>query len=194
MTDTHTSSHGVPLREHEFDGIQEFDNKLPNWWLWTFYIAIIFSIGYWLWAHGLGLAPTDNEVMQRDLQTIREQAAGVDISEDGLQTDSLDLEIVANGRLVFEQNCITCHGPQASGIQADGSSGAGPNLTDAFWLNGGSAMQIHSTIFNGVEGKAMVAWNNLGSVAVRDVAAYVISLRNTNVEGKAAEGQEYTGQ
>src|SRR5262245_6962570 len=46
----------APLREHAFDGIREFDNRLPNWWLWTFYSACLFSVGYWILHHTLGIA------------------------------------------------------------------------------------------------------------------------------------------
>lgn len=42
------------LREHTFDGIAEMDNKLPNWWLWSLYLACIFSVIYWILFHTLG--------------------------------------------------------------------------------------------------------------------------------------------
>ena len=200
MSETHAnpesaSESGVPLREHAFDGIHEFDNKLPQWWLWTFYIAIIFSVGYWLWAHGLGIAPTDHEVMQKDLEAIRLNAAGVEISEDGLESDAGDEAILASGAEIFANNCSTCHGATANGMINETVPGAGPNLTDEYWIHGGKALDIHATITNGVLEKGMLAWGpQLGPVKVRDVTAYVLSLRNTNVEGKEAQGEKFTPQ
>lgn len=185
---------GVPLRDHTFDGIQEFDNKLPNWWLWTFWIACIFSIFYWMWAHGLGLAPTDREDLVAELERRAEAQEQVDVSREALLVAAADPEILAKGKQLFSENCFSCHGYEANSAPiAEGVQMLGPNLTDDYWLHGGHPEQIHNTILNGVPIKGMSPWGQLGPAGVRNVAAFVISVRGTNVEGgKEPQGEKFT--
>jgi cytochrome c oxidase cbb3-type subunit 3 len=83
---------------------------------------------------------------------------------------------------------VACHGPNAGGT-------VGPNLTDKFWIHGGSAMDIHRTVDEGVVEKGMLAWGRqIGPTKVQQVVAYVLSIRNTDVDGgKPAEGEAYEG-
>lgn len=43
------------LIDHNYDGIQEFDNPLPRWWVYLFYATIVFSILYYLNVPGIGI-------------------------------------------------------------------------------------------------------------------------------------------
>lgn len=36
----------VPTTGHEWDGIREFDNPMPRWWVWMFYATIAFAVWY----------------------------------------------------------------------------------------------------------------------------------------------------
>lgn len=190
------------LREHSFDGIQEFDNRLPNWWLWTFYLACIFAIVYWAWFHTLGLGDTPRqayEVEQRAAAARLEAAlANVTVDERLLLELSREPAVVAAGEELFKhpERCAQCHGPLANGIVA-GKDGAGPNLTDEFWINGGAPMDIYRTILEGGRpDMGMQSWKDRGPTFVQRAAAYVLSLRGTNVPGKAPEKDavRYVGQ
>jgi cytochrome c oxidase cbb3-type subunit 3 len=189
------------LREHTFDGIQEFDNRLPNWWLWTFYTACLFSIGYWIWFHTLnvGLLPDAAYVKEQQVagRKLEEAMARQTIDEAALAKMSANPALVDAGREIFRNPsyCAQCHGPEGNGI-VGGLHGAGPNLTDNFWIGGGSAMDVYTTIVNGRPEKGMQSWKDKGPTFVNRVTAYVLSLRNTNVQGKPPEpgAVEYTGQ
>jgi cytochrome c oxidase cbb3-type subunit 3 len=180
------------LREHEYDGIREFDNRLPNWWLWTLYGAIVFALGYWLFFHTwrLGNLPRDAYAAEMAVAAEAQLArmAGQELTDETLLLMSQVPERVAAGGAVFGQICATCHRPDASGD-------IGPNLTDGYWIHGGSPLQIHHTVTNGVPDKGMVAWmNQLGPQRIQDVVAYLITLRGRNLSGKAPQGLDDAGQ
>lgn len=171
---------------HEYDGIEEADNRLPNWWLATFYGSIVFAAAYFFYYHVYEMAPPTSEEYATELASrASEEAAAVD--EPTLLAAAQDAAIVAQGREVFATNCVACHGEQAQGV-------IGPNLTDDRWIHGGSPLEIHATVRNGVqiEGRQMPAWGPvLGARPVQAVVAYVLSIRDTNVAGRAPEGEVY---
>ena len=130
------------LRGHEYDGIEEYDNRLPNWWLFILYATCIFALGYWLVFHtfkvvDLPLARYDKEmVAAAEAQLAR-------MAESGLNDESLALmatipETVARGRDLFTTYCVVCHLDQGQGL-------VGPNLTDEYWIHGSTPMSIHKT-------------------------------------------------
>jgi cytochrome c oxidase cbb3-type subunit 3 len=182
------------LREHQFDGIEEFDNHLPNWWLWTFYGACIFSLFYWLYYHGLGLGPTSREYYEQEMAAAAAAKVSIEVTEESLLSLSTDTAGIQAGRQVFEQNCVACHGPDGSGTLG-GAPLPGPNLTDSAWIHGSGPLQIHATITNGVVEKGMFAWGPiLGPTKVQQVAAYVMTIRDTNVAGgKEPQGEVVGG-
>lgn len=175
---------------HVYDGIEEADNSLPLWWLITLWGSIVFSIFYWFYYHELshgGLSPMEAYNAEMEAQ------AGDVMSEELLLTMVSNPAALAEGAELFKTNCVSCHGDKAHGIDAAGKPGIGPNLTDEFWIHGGSTMQIHDTISKGATGESvMPPWgDSLGSKGVGKVAAYVLSLRNTNVKGKDPQGDKY---
>jgi cytochrome c oxidase cbb3-type subunit 3 len=94
---------------------------------------------------------------------------------------------LAAGQQAFTTNCVACHGTKAEGI-------IGPNLTDEHWLHGGGPAQIFGTIRDGVPAKGMPSWGPvLGPATVKSLTAYLLSLRNTRVPGKAPQGEIYHG-
>jgi cytochrome c oxidase cbb3-type subunit 3 len=146
---------------HSWDGIEEFDNPMPRWWLWTFYITIIWGIGYTIaypaWplissaTGGLLGYSTRGEVAQ-DIAAVEARNEGIN-----MQLASTELtEISANpelesyatsaGAAVFRTWCSQCHGSGAAGVQASGY----PNLLDDDWLWGGDIEAIHATISHGI--------------------------------------------
>lgn len=185
----------VAVREHSFDGIQEFDNHLPRWWLWSFYLACIFSFFYWLYYHGFALGSTPLENLAAELERTRASSPETMFSDDELRAASQDAAVVASGKALFDVNCIACHAGNGGGTLG-GVALPGPNLTDNAWIHGGSPVQILTTIWKGVPEKGMVTWGPvLGKDRVRSLVAYLLTMRNTNVDGgKPAEGAVYEGQ
>lgn len=179
------------LTDHDYDGIQELDNRLPPWWLWGFYASIVFAVVYLFRFHvtDSGLSSAEEfatEMQAAEMQIEQTAAAGgaVEIDIDNLMqlTDATSL---AAGREIFESTCFSCH-------QKDGGGAAGPNLTDAYWIHGGSMKDVYNTIHDGVPGTAMLPWKRLRPTKVHQVASYVMALQGTTpANPKAAEGELY---
>ncbi len=182
------------LTDHEYDGIHELDNNLPPWWVMGFYITIVSGILY-LGYYELYLG---GDMMEREYTTEMEDAAAqreaflaslannIDETNVELLTDATSL---SKGKEVFIGRCATCHGQLGEG-------GAGPNLTDKYWLHGGDVKQIFETIKYGVQGKAMIAWGEqLTPPQMQNLSSYIVSLEGTNPpNGKAPEGELYVPQ
>lgn len=165
---------------HVYDGIEEADNEMPLWWLTTFYVSVVFAVGYWFAYHELGSVPLPNDAYAAEVARRADQ--GGELTEDALAAFAGSTDEVARGRELFQANCVSCHGDRGQGQ-------IGPNLTDDRWLHGGTGVEILHTIREGVPALGMQAWlPSLGPVATRRLAAYVMTLRNTNVPGKAPEG------
>lgn len=174
--------------EHDFDGIQEYDNRLPNWWLFILYASIVFALGYWLFYHTvhagrLPVARYDQE-MGRAAEAQLAKASAGGLSEQSLLLMAQVPARVAEGQALFTQYCVVCHGAQGQGM-------VGPNLTDGAWIHGGRPLEIHRTVTDGVPAKGMAAWGRqLGPSRVEAVVSYVLTLRGTNAPGKGPEGAD----
>lgn len=175
---------------HEYDGILEYDNRLPNWWLYTLFGSIIFAALYWAYYQQLGIGKTPLELYQAEMareEAKKEaQAAALQpVTPEILLELSRDSQATEAGKQVYGQMCAACHGPTGGGL-------IGPNLTDEFWVHGGSPDKIYAVVKDGVLAKGMPAWGgSLGEEKVRAVTAYLLTLRNTKVAGgKAPEGEE----
>ncbi|MBL8731701.1 MAG: hypothetical protein JNN13_04985 [Planctomycetes bacterium] len=175
-------------RSHVYDGIQEFDNRLPNWWLWTFYGACIFSIFYWVHYHTIGTGDLPGAAFvkeQAEAQArLEKQMAENPITNESLLKMAGEATAVAKGDAIFHNaadplRCAFCHKDDASGL-------VGPNLTDDMWVYGGKPIDIYTTIMEGRPG-GMPAHKSRGLPFVLNVTAYVLSIKNTNKPGKAPE-------
>ena len=186
MNDPHEAKPDVVL--HEVDGIQEYDNRLPNWWLYTLYGSIVFSFVYWFAYESAGfvegpLAQYRSEAESAAAARASNMSVGAATPE-ALTTLSKDPTALALGKQVFSSTCAPCH-------RGDGGGVVGPNLTDEFWLHGAAPEAIYQTIATGVSDKGMPAWaTQLGPVRTQAVTAYVMSLAGTNAPGgKAPQGE-----
>ncbi len=180
-------------RGHTFDGIEEFDNRLPNWWLWTFYGACLFSLAYWVFYHTIGIGDLPGEAYAIEQQAaadkLAKQLADNPIDDAALLKLSKEPAFLAAGEKIFKDmtKCALCHKPDASGL-------VGPNLTDDMWIYGGKPMDIYTTILKGRQQDlakgymgGMQSWEHEGLQFVLHTTAYVLSIKNTNVPGKAPE-------
>lgn len=181
MTD---ASYDDPLRPHVFDDdIQEYDNRLPNWWLWSFYLACIFSLLYWLHYHALGTGPLPAEEFRAENEAAEARLTSGEVTEESLAALAAEPTAVEKGQQVFVKNCAQCH-------NANGNGNVGPNLTDKFWIHGGKPMDIYNTIIKGVVTKGMPDYweRQLGRTKCLQATAFILSIKNTNVPGKGPEG------
>jgi len=176
------------LLDHEYDGIREYDNPMPRWWLATLWGTIVFAALYALNViPGVGSGPGriaeyEAAVAAGDSVRAAHNPVAV-IDEAALLAVARDPAKLAAGRETFASTCSPCHA-------ADGGGGIGPNLTDAYWLHGGRPMDILHTINDGVLEKGMPAWGqSLNPEQVIAVAAYVTTLRGTTpATPKAPQG------
>jgi cytochrome c oxidase cbb3-type subunit 3 len=181
---------------HTWDGdLQEYNNPLPRWWLWLFYITLVFALGYLILFPGLGSyqgtlgwsshgSQYESEMKAADEKygPIYKQFAAVAITD--LATKPEYEEARAMGKRLFLTYCMQCHGSDARGSRGF------PNLADNDWLWGGSPEQITMSITNGRNGM-MPAHAHLGEEAIDNVASYVMSLSGRQVDAaKAAAGQQ----
>jgi len=171
--------------DHDFDGIQEYDNRLPNWWLWILWLTIVFSVGYWLVFHTYGIAKLPVAIYEQEMEDAGGSLADLGVrglTEADLEAMAADPARLAAGKEVWSTTCQVCH-------LADGQGLVGPNLTDEFWIHGGDAVTIHNIVVHGVVEKGMAAWGRqLGPDRTDAVVAYLLTMRGTHVEGKAPEG------
>jgi cytochrome c oxidase cbb3-type subunit 3 len=179
---------GQETKFHVYDDIVEHDNKLPLWWQLTLYGAIVFALCYWFGRRfdaiqTPGQAYSEVVAAERAAEAERARARGT-VDDDMLLTLSRDSATVAKGKATFAATCAPCH-------RADGGGLIGPNLTDGYWIHGNRPMDVFRTIADGVPAKGMPTWGpQLGQDRVLSVAAYVVTLRNTNVTGgKAPQGE-----
>ena len=183
MSDDIKSQEPKPM-DHEYDGIQEFDNPLPNWWLMTFFGTIIFGFIYFI-HYTYGGAQTQAQELQADLDALPKATEKVwDETELAAKVDQPDS--LKQGSAVFVSKCSACHGAQGQGV-------IGPNLTDKFWIHGtGQRKDIAQVVTKGVLDKGMPSWSGLISDdEILSVVGYVYSLRGTNpANAKPPQGQE----
>jgi cytochrome c oxidase cbb3-type subunit 3 len=168
---------------HVYDDIEEADNNLPVWWLLTFYGAIAFGLVYWFYYHEYGIGKLQSEKYAAAVAAAEAERSVV--TDESLRALVDDASAVASGQEIFTAQCVACHDTKGQGRE-----GLGPNLTDRYWIHGGAPTDIHSIITNGVAAKGMPPWAPiLGEQGVKEVVAYVLTLRNTDVPGKAPEGE-----
>ena len=185
---TPTDPNESMLMDHEYDGIKEYDNPLPRWWVWTWWATIIFSVLYWFNVPGVGVGEGQIADYEADVAAAEAQRSQLAASRPGPTEESLlalrdDPNTTALGQATFGQMCASCHGPDGGGV-------IGPNLTDDAWLHGESAMEVYTVVSEGVLAKGMPAWSTmLAPEQVEAVVAYVLTLRGTTpASPKAAEG------
>ncbi|KAB2923944.1 MAG: c-type cytochrome [Bacteroidetes bacterium] len=175
---------------HDFDGIRELDNRIPPWFNYLFLGTVIFAFVYLLDYHVFGISPLSGaeytaEVQNAEILKRISMAADGEIDENALAVlrDEPSLKLGAEN---FQKYCVSCHGAQAGGL-------VGPNLTDQYWIHGGTVKDVYSTIKMGVPAKGMISWQLVFSQKqMQQLASFVLSLQGTNPPGgKGPEGNLY---
>lgn len=197
---------GTETTGHEWDGIKELNTPLPRWWLWTFYVSVVWAIGYWIlmpsWplisSHTKGfLGYSNRAAVAERIEEARTAQSGfvarIEAAplEEMMAVPELRDFAFAGGRSSFAVNCSQCHG-----LGAAGSLGY-PNLNDDDWIWGGQAADILQSIRYGIrtdhdesrvgDMPAFVRDEVLGREEARDVTEYVLSLSGRAEDAAAAE-------
>jgi cytochrome c oxidase cbb3-type subunit 3 len=168
----------APTTGHVWDeDLAEYNNPLPRWWSWLFYITVVFAIAYLVLYPGLGswrgmlgwsqVSQLEQETAAADKRfgPLYEKFAATEV-----ETLAKNPEALAIGQKLFLNNCAQCHA-------SDGGGSRGfPNLTDRDWLWGGDAKTVKATITDGRTGTMPPFGPALGEQGVKDVAHYVMSL------------------
>lgn len=180
------------LLDHIYDGIQEYDNPLPPWWLWLFILTVIWSVFYFF------VYDVANISENKQIQLYEKEVSDFEkVKSEGGKAESLtlvdadfvvttDAAVIDLGKQLYIKNCVACH-------MTNGEGGIGPNLTDNFWIHGGSFKEIALTIANGVPEKGMTTWKGiLKKNEILAVANFVWSMNGTNPpNAKAPQGAEF---
>ncbi len=179
------------MLDHDYDGIKELDNALPPWWKYGFYITIVVAVFYMLkfevWKTGQDQTQEyTTEMTEAKAQTDAFLAAMKE-NVDEKTVVMADAAGVTAGKELFAKSCMACH-------MSNGEGGVGPNLTDDYWIHGGSINDVFKTIKYGYPDKGMQAWSSTYSpVQMQQIASYIKSLRGTNPpNAKAPQGDLYT--
>lgn len=173
---------------HDYDGIYELNNPVPRWFNVLFYGTVIFAAGYLYYYH-IGTGPQQDEEYEIEMtKAAKEKVLFLARSSEKYDesTVKVDPAMIENGKAVFMANCTACHGPNGEGL-------VGPNLTDEFWLHGGSINDVFKVIKYGVPDKGMTSWEkSLTSKKIAELSNYILSLQGSNPpNGKAPQGTKY---
>lgn len=203
----------VQTTGHAWDGdIQEFNNPLPGWWLWTFYATVVFAIIYWVlypaWPVGnsytkgmmneITYTTTDGKtktthwntraLLMKDMQDARaaQEKYLKDINastyEEIRSSEEKSAFAYSMAKVLFADNCAACHQSGGNGVV-----GYYPNLLDDAWLWGGSFSKIQETITNGHNGAMPGFKGRLNDKQISDVAEYVLSLSGNEMNSAAVQ-------
>jgi cytochrome c oxidase cbb3-type subunit 3 len=177
------------LLDHNYDGIQEYDNPTPGWWHLIFWGTIIWSVIYVVVWHLTPLIPDRITRLENTRQVaIEKQFAALMTIEDPIEkvrTIMGDENWLAQGASVFAGTCTLCHGKNGEGL-------IGPNLTDNHYKNLTDLEGMIDVVTNGAANNAMPAnLNTLDENEIALVVGYVASLRGQMLEGpRGVEGEE----
>ena len=181
---------------HTWDGnLQEFNNPLPRWWLWLFYITLVFGFLYLILYPGLGNFAGTNKWTQADQYEAEMNKANATFgakfatfAKQSIPDLAKNSQAIASGQRLFLAYCATCHGSSAEGVKGF------PNLTDKDWLYGGTPEAIKASILDGRNG-VMPSHAHLGDAAIENVTAYIEVLSGREADDtKANAGSQVFAQ
>ncbi|MBM4114186.1 MAG: c-type cytochrome [Phycisphaerae bacterium] len=176
----------TPITDHQYDGIEEFDNPVPPWWNWIFLLTFLFSVPYFMY-YTVGVGETLEQSYDAEtaafFEVMAKQLGDIEPDAPTLLRLGHDEKLMITGRVLFRANCAVCHMP-------DGGGNTGPNLTDDHFLNVKKIEDLYTVIHDGSVPKGMPAWSKtFGKPQMVVLAAYIASLRGTKpAAAKAPQG------
>ena len=173
-------SDGARLLDDDHDGVRLLDNPIPKWWILMFWATAIFS-GFYFMYYQVGIGGSIQDELRAETaeraDLLARKHKDVEASEEVLAEKMADASFMGSMKTVFDKKCATCH-------HSSGRGDSGPNLTDRYWLHGRELMDVYAAMRDGVCGQDMQPWQiELGPLRLLGVAAYVGTLRETNVAG-----------
>lgn len=172
------------LEGHDADGILEFDNDMPMWWLVGFIITVVFSFGYLVQYH-MSDGPSSAKEYEQEVAAFNKSQNPNAGQQEVVLNPLTDTASLDAGRLIFEgatNTCYTCHRNDLGGI-------VGPNLTDEFWIHGGDLRGIMKSIKTGYPDKGMQPYGTNARLSERQVlqlASYILSKQGSKPENPKA--------
>lgn len=182
------------MSDHSYDGITELDNFMPPWLQYVFIGTIIFAGIYFVNYTVLGIGSTGVEEYEEELRLeaiaseARMENALASIDESTVIFDESPAAL-SGGKAIFDGNCAACHAQ-------DGGGGVGPNLTDEYWIHGGSITDVFSIVKYGVVEKGMVPWEDqLSPEEIQQVSSYILTMQGTTpAVPKEPQGEIYSAE
>lgn len=175
---------------HNYDGIRELDNNTPPWFTAAFFGTIVFAFVYMYRYHVAESAPLMIDEFKMEmaladaekLEFLKTQANAID-ENTVVQLEEGQYE---EGKAIFKTACAVCHGDKGQGT-------VGPNLTDDYWLHGGSVKDIFTVIKYGVIDKGMKSWKDDYSPSqIAQLTTFIKKLAGSNPPNpKEAQGELY---
>ncbi|MGB3779479.1 MAG: cbb3-type cytochrome c oxidase N-terminal domain-containing protein [Tunicatimonas sp.] len=179
------------MTTHEYDGIYELDNDLPPWWKAMFWATIAFGVVYLLYYHVFDIGVFQEEEYEQEMAEAKMTvdaylATAASSIDENSATITDDVGRINAAQELFVQKCSPCHGMAGEG-------GVGPNLTDVYWIHGGSVQDIFKVIKYGVPQKGMIPWQaQLTPVQMQDLSSFIITLEGTDPPNpKEPQGKPY---
>lgn len=166
------------LLEEDFDGIKELDNPIPAWFNWFFGLTILFAALYVPVYHFWNMADLQEVEYEKEMKVaeikkeeyLKKVANSIDEKNVKLLKDA---KLLATGADLYKANCANCHGQKGEGL-------VGPNLTDEYWLYGGSINALFKTVKYGTN-KGMPAWQKqLNPLQIQQVVSFIHTLKGSN--------------
>ena len=170
------------LLDHDYDGIQELNNGVPFWLSWMWWISVVFAVLYFLLYHVLGVWDLQEAEFQAEMSEAKAKVEAV-ASKTAAPEVSIE-DMIAKGAVIYEDECSACHGDSGEGD-------VGPNLTDKYWIFGGSVENISKIVADGSSEEGMPSYKKeIRPADIKAVANYLISLEGSKPEdAKEAEGE-----
>lgn len=174
-------THDQLIQGHRYDGIKEYDNPMPGWWVWIFWASVAFSVVYFVGITWFDFVDTYEDDLAQSQQALEMQRAAYAEANPTFNATPTSLanfvdnpDRVAAGEETYQSLCASCHGDQGQGV-------IGPNLADAYWIHGGSNMDIYNILTEGVAAKGMPAWDaSLRPEERAELVAFIRSIQGTD--------------